>query len=98
MNAVTFILLIFAGLSFSETALAWRFLGLCLSIAGIIALYKKSLFVGLEEQPSTFKVNGALAAFLGVLMLVLGLIITFEPSSIDKFFGMCEGSCEKKLR
>jgi hypothetical protein len=98
MKAVTFILIIFAGLSFLETALAWRFLGLCLSIVGIIAVYKKSLFIGVEEQPSTLKVKGAPAVLLGVLMLVLGLLIIFEPSTVDNMFGLCQGSCEKTLR
>lgn len=98
MKAVTFILVIFAGLSFLETALAWRFLGLCLSIVGIIAVYKKSLFVGVEEQPSTLKVKGVPAVLLGVLMLVLGLLIAFEPSTVYNMFGLCEGLCEKTLR
>ncbi|MCX2781282.1 hypothetical protein [Microbulbifer thermotolerans] len=98
MKAVTFMLVIFSGLSFLETALAWRFLGLCLSIVGIIAVYKKSLFIGVEEQLSTLKVKGAPAVLLGVLMLVLGLLIAFEPSTVYNMFGLCEGSCEKTLR
>jgi hypothetical protein len=98
MNTVTFIFIIFTGLSFLETVLAWRFLGLCLSIVGIIAVYKKSLLIGVEEQPSTLRVKGALAVLLGVLMLILGLFITFEPSYVYSMFGLCEGSCEKTLR
>ncbi|MCX2836377.1 hypothetical protein [Microbulbifer thermotolerans] len=98
MKAVTFMLVIFSGLSFLETALAWRFLGLCLSIVGIIAVYKKSLFIGVEEQLSTLKVKGAPAVLLGVLMLVLGLLIAFEPSTVYNMFGLCEGACEKTLR
>jgi hypothetical protein len=98
MKAVTFILIIFAGLSFLETALAWRFLGLCLLIVGIITVYKKSLFIGVEDQPSTLKVKGTPAVLLGMLMLVLGLLIIFEPSTVYNMFGLCEGSCEKTLR
>ena len=98
MNTITFILIFFAGLSFLEIALAWRFLGLCLSIVGVIAIYKRSLLLGIEDQPSTIKVKGVLAVLLGALMLTLGGWIILEPSSIYSMFGFCDGSCEKVLR
>lgn len=98
MKMTTLTFLIFIVMSFIDINLAWRFLGSCLFIVGIITVCKKSIFLGVEDQPSIFQVKGMFAVLIGLLILIVGMFVMINPDFLHSMFGLCEGLCEKTLR